>query len=277
MGRGDLHCHTTASDGFLSPRKLVLLAQEKGLSFLGVTDHDTMKGLEEAEKAGEELGVRIVPGLEISTDSTGEEIHILGYFCRPGFAPLEERLGEMREGRRGRIRQMVERLREAGLELTAEEVFRRVKGETPGRVHVAQTLLERGYVATVEEAFARYLDRGRPGYVPRPRLHPREAVGLVRRAGGTPVLAHPGLSRRELVLALLPELVEEGLQGIEVYYPEHRPEDTAAYLELCRRWDLIPTGGSDFHGPGHRGELGQVAVEEWVVEALRARSAASAP
>jgi len=277
MGRGDLHCHTTASDGLLPPRELVFLAREKGLSFLAITDHDTMKGLGEAEEAGREWGVRIVPGLEISTDSTGEEIHILGYFCRSGHGPLEEKMEEMREGRRARIVRMVEKLREAGLELAEEEVFARVKGETPGRVHVAQALLRRGYVATVEEAFSRYLSRGRPGYVPRPRLHPREAVSLVREAGGVPVLAHPGLGRRELVLAILPELLEEGLGGIEVYYPEHQPEDIALYSELCRRWDLIPTGGSDFHGPGHRGELGGVEVTEQVVEALRARSAASAP
>jgi len=263
-GGVDLHSHTTASDGLLAPRDLVKLAARQGVRVLAVTDHDSTSGLPEAMAEAVEHGIEIVPGLEINCDVPGAEIHVLGYYVDWQADWFEAFLAEQRAERRARVHRMVERLGELGVPLTAEEVFAICKEGSPGRPHVAQAMIKRGYVKSVREAFDRYLRSGGPANVPRRRLTPVEAVAVIRRAGGVPVFAHPGLAGRD---GLIPELVEAGLGGIETFYPEHSAGQIEAYSALCRRHDLVATGGSDYHGPqtGRAGTLGSpyVPVEVW--------------
>jgi 3',5'-nucleoside bisphosphate phosphatase len=262
--RVDLHSHTTASDGALSPRELVRLAARHRVSVLAITDHDSTEGLVEAIDEAAHHGVEIVPGLEINCDVPGAEIHVLGY-CVDWSAPwFQDFLREQRAERVARVHRIVERLTELGMPLTADEVFAVCKEGSPGRPHVAQAMIARGYVKSVREAFDRYLHAGGPANVPRRRLTPVDAVGVIRRAGGVPVLAHPGLADRD---EMIPELVAAGLAGIETYYPEHSVAQINAYRGLCRQHGLIATGGSDYHGAhtGRAATLGSPAVppEVW--------------
>ncbi len=271
-GRVDLHSHTTASDGTLAPRELVLAAVKRGVRVLAVTDHDSTGGLAEAmEEARAHPPLEIVPGLEINCDVEGAEIHVLGYFVDHGAPWFQAFLAEQRAERVARVHRIAERLAELGMPIDADEVFALVKEGSAGRPHVAQVMVNRGYVKSVREAFDKYLKTGGPANVPRRRLTPADAVKVIRKAGGVPVLAHPGLADRD---ELIPELVEAGLMGIEAYYAEHSAAQTREYLELCRRHDLVPTGGSDYHGPqsGRTNPLGSPAVpwESW--EALRRRA-----
>src|SRR5215510_12293756 len=205
------------------------------------------------------LGIEIVPGLEINCDVKGAEIHILGYCVDWQAEWFETFLAGQRAERAARVHRIVERLGELGLPLTADEVFAICREGSPGRPHVAQAMVNRGYVKSVREAFDRYLRSGGPANVPRRRLTPVEAVQVIRRAGGVPVLAHPGLANRD---EMIPELVAAGLAGIETYYPEHSVAQITTYLELCRRYWLAATGGSDYHGPhaGRTATLGSPAV-----------------
>lgn len=273
----DLHTHTTASDGTLAPEELVRRAAELGLDAVGITDHDTMAGLPEAEEAGRRSGIAVVPGVELSTDATGREVHILGYYCRADAEPLASLLAAMRAGREERVERILAALARAGVSLTREDVLAAAAGEAQrpeslGRPHVARALVQHGYAESVADAFARFLVPGKPGYVPRPKLHPADAVRCVRAAGGAAVLAHPGLVGDDSILT---ELLAAGLQGLEVWYPDHTPEQLQRYLRLCEDLGLIPTGGSDFHGRGERwAELGQVTAPSEVVERLAAAAQA---
>lgn len=240
---------------------------------LAITDHDSTEGLPEAlAEATAHPGLTIVAGLEINCDVPGAELHVLGYgidWQAPWFQDL---LREQRVERVARVHRMAERLAELGVVIDPAEVLA-VAGEgAPGRPHVAQVMVRRGYVRTVREAFDRYLRAGGPASVPRRRLAPADAVGVIRRAGGVPVLAHPGLAGRD---ELIPGLAEAGLLGLEVHYPEHTPGQVRRYLELCRRLDLVATGGSDYHGShtGRAGAPGTPAVPIQVWEDLRARMA----
>jgi len=263
-GGVDLHSHTTASDGALSPRELVKLAARHGVRVLALTDHDSVSGLPEAIEEAARHGVEIVPGLEINCDVPGAEVHVLGYCVDWQAEWFESFLTEQRAERTARVHRIVARLRELGLPLTAEEVFAICKEGSPGRPHVAQAMVNRGYVKSVREAFDRYLRAGGSANVPRRRLTPVEAVAVIRRAHGVPVLAHPGLANRD---ELIPELVQAGLAGIETYYPEHSAGQIEAYRNLCRQHDLVATGGSDYHGPqtGRAATLGSphVPIEVW--------------
>jgi predicted metal-dependent phosphoesterase TrpH len=243
----DLHAHTTASDGTLSPRELVRMAARHGVRVLAVTDHDSTGGLAEAmDEAGSLRPLEVVPGLEINCDVPGAEVHVLGY-CVDWEAPwFQEFLGAQREERRQRIYRIAARLAELGMPIDPEDVFALVKEGSAGRPHVAQAMVDRGYVKSVREAFDRYLSLNGPANVPRKRFTPVEAVRLIRRARGVPVLAHPGLANRD---ELIPELVEAGLSGIEAFYPEHSSGQITAYRDMCAQLGLIATGGSDFHGP----------------------------
>jgi len=258
-GGVDLHSHTTASDGARSPRELVRLAAKHGVRVLAVTDHDSTSGLPEAIDEAAHHGIEIVPGLEINCDVPGAEIHVLGYCVDWRAEWFEAFLAGQRAERTARVHRIVERLTELGVPLTAEEVFAICKEGSPGRPHVAQAMIKRGYVKSVREAFDRYLRADGPANVPRRRLTPIEAVAVIRRAHGVPVLAHPGLADRD---ALIPELVQAGLAGIETYYPEHSAGQIEAYRALCRTHDLVATGGSDYHGPhtGRASTLGSPHV-----------------
>jgi predicted metal-dependent phosphoesterase TrpH len=273
-GAVDLHSHTTASDGTFTPRELVQEAARRGVRVLAVTDHDSTEGLAEAiDEASRHAPLRIVPGIEINCDVDGGEIHVLGY-CLDYEAPwFQEFCRGQRAERRQRVHRMVARLAELGMPIDAEEVFALVQEGSAGRPHVAQVLVKRGHVKTVREAFDRYLHNGGPASAPRRKLTPEQAIGVIRKAGGVPVIAHPGLANRD---GMIPALVEAGLQGIESYYPEHAAWQTTAYLELCQRHGLVATGGSDYHGPtvGHAPHPGAHAVPTTAWEDLRARAVA---
>jgi hypothetical protein len=274
MSRGvDLHAHTTASDGALSPRELVRLAARHGVRVLAVTDHDSTDGLADAfDEAARHPPLTIVPGLEINCDVPGSEIHVLGYYLEHEAEWFQAFLREQRAERVARVRRIADRLAELGLPIDPAEVFAITGEGSPGRPHVAQVMVNRGYVRSVREAFDRYLHASGPANVPRCRLTSADAIGVIRRAGGVPVLAHPGLAGRD---ELVPELVDAGLMGIEVYYAEHSAPQTARYLDICRRLDLIATGGSDYHGlhTGRTNPPGTPAVAMAVWEALKERAA----
>ena len=259
-GGVDLHTHTTASDGTLSPRELVRAAARRGVRVLAVTDHDSTDGLRDAlAEAEQHRPLTIVPGLEINCDVPGAEVHVLGYLVDHEAAWFQDFLREQRAERVARVHRIAARLAELGLPIDPAEVFAIVKEGSAGRPHVAQVMVQHGYVKSVREAFDRYLHVNGPANVPRKRLTPAEAVQIIRRARGVPVFAHPGLADRD---ALIPELVEAGLMGIEAIYAEHSAAQTAHYQDLCRRHGLVATGGSDYHGErsGRTNPLGHPPV-----------------
>jgi 3',5'-nucleoside bisphosphate phosphatase len=273
-GAVDLHTHTTASDGTYAPRDLVAEAASRGVRVLAVTDHDSTEGLAEAiDEAERRRPLEIVPGIEINCDVEGAEIHVLGYLMDWQAEWFQDFCREQRRERRARIHRMVAQLAAIGMPLDADEVFAIVKEGSAGRPHVAQVMVARGYVKTVREAFDKYLGSGKPGHVPRKKVTPEDAVRIIRKAGGVPVFAHPGLADRD---ELIPGLIAAGLMGIECYYTEHSAAQRASYLQICKDHDLVATGGSDFHGPKVRAAtLGSPSVPMAAVDALRAKAALS--
>ncbi len=274
-GGVDLHAHTTASDGTLTPRELVGAAARRGVRVLAVTDHDSTDGLAEAmDEATKHPPLTIVPGLEINCDAPpvpgagGAEVHVLGYYVDHAAAWFQEFLREQRAERAARVHRIAARLAELGMPIDPAEVFAIVREGSPGRPHVAQVMVNRGYVKSVREAFDRYLHANGPANVPRERLTPADAVRVIRRAGGVPVFAHPGLADRD---ALIPELVAAGLMGIEAIYAEHSAAQIAHYTALCRAHGLVATGGSDYHGEksGRANPLGHPPVPMSVWEELK--------
>jgi 3',5'-nucleoside bisphosphate phosphatase len=263
----DLHAHTTASDGTFTPSELVQLAKEKGLAGVGITDHDTLQGIAEARQAARQLGVEIIPGVELNTEYKGREVHVLGYYVEEEDEAFQRLCASLREGRYQRAEKMIDQLRAAGIHITMEDVLKHATGEAIGRPHVARALIENRYCQSLPEAFEKYLTPGRPGYVERMKLHPAEAVKAILAANGCPVLAHPGLVGED---QLIRDLVKHGLKGLEVRHPDHTPAQIETYKAMAEQLGLIMTGGSDFHGKGaeHRGDLGTVTVGRPVVDAL---------
>lgn len=251
MGWIDLHLHTTASDGVLSPSEIVRYAREQGLQAVAITDHDTIDGNAEALDEGAKSGLEVISGVEISAQFDLGSMHILGFFIDIGNTALKERLSLLQETRAQRNPKMVEKLRELGVELSYDEILHASGGGQVGRPHFAQVLLRKGYVNTVQEAFDRYLGKGAPAYVNKFRFDPEEAMKLIREAGGIPVLAHPftlHIPSPHQLDALFGELVPLGLMGIEVFYPEHTKDQISLYKGLAQKHDLLVTGGSDYHG-----------------------------
>jgi predicted metal-dependent phosphoesterase TrpH len=267
----DLHTHSTYSDGLLSPTALVEEAAARGVRYLGLTDHDTVAGIAEAQAAGEKLGVEVIPGVELSTSlAGGEGVHLLGYFIDTTNRPLLAGLAEFAAARRERMARMIERLKLVGAAVDERRVQELAGHGTVGRPHLARALIEAGYAANIADAFDRYIGQGKPAYVPRPRVDPRNAIALVRAAGGVAVLAHPLWPGG--VESVLDRLIPFGLRGMEVDYGEYTPEDRAFLREIAIRRGLIATGGSDFHGlaMGSAGrELGSAPVPVAAVTALR--------
>ncbi|HEX6513587.1 MAG TPA: PHP domain-containing protein [Chloroflexota bacterium] len=269
--RVDLHSHSTISDGSERPETVVRKAAAAGVRFLALTDHDGTGGLDEAIATARQVdGMELIPGIELSAE---EGIHVLGYFIAYHDPALQATLGRLQEGREGRAHEMVERLAELGMPLEFERIKRIADGAI-GRPHVARAMLERGYVQTFAEAFDRWLAIGQPAYIPSEKLTAAQAIDMIRRAGGVASWAHPewpdGPHRYRPTEETLRQLVEAGLQGIEVYYFDHTPEAAERFLELARRYQLVPTGGSDYHGPEVRPvELGSVDVPEQTVDKLR--------
>jgi predicted metal-dependent phosphoesterase TrpH len=270
QNRVDLHIHSTASDGLFTPSEVVRLALERGLAVIALTDHDTLSGVAEAQHAAVGTGLEVITGVEVNSEGEWGDLHFLGYYVDPENGPLQERLRAMQHARLERAHRMLERLREMGMVLEWEEVRVLAGGDAVGRPHVARALLNRGYVKTLQEAFDRFLGNDGPAYVPRPRLTPPEVIQAINEAGGVPVIAHPAHSGLAAVRCI-PEFVGYGLRGVEVYYPDHSPEEVEMLLGLCQKYELLATGGSDFHGPGVKegASLGSVYVPLECVERLR--------
>jgi predicted metal-dependent phosphoesterase TrpH len=266
----DLHTHSLRSDGSLSPADLVKRAAARGVTIQALSDHDTLAGVAEAAATGTGLGVRIIPATELNTESEWGDAHVLGYFIDPNDAALEERLRWLRENRGKRIELMVANLNRLGYAVDLARVLEIAQGGALGRPHLAQALFEKGYVRSYDDAFDTLIAKDAPAYVARVGLDPFEAVALVRKHGGVPSLAHPGTVTG--LDELLPKLVAAGLAGIEAYYGSHSPEMTARCLARARELDLVPTGGSDFHGRGdHGADLGGVFVPPETIEHLESR------
>ncbi|MGQ9675985.1 MAG: PHP domain-containing protein [Chloroflexota bacterium] len=248
----DLHVHSTASDGVLSPEEVVQAALRSGLEIIGLADHDSTEGIPAALQASKGSPLAVWPAVEISTDVPRSEIHILGYFIRYRDKHFQSVLHALRQSRRERARRMVMKLAQMNLPVEWSRVLEFAGGGAVGRPHIAEAMRERGYVSSVAEAFSRYIGRNGPAYVERYKLTPVQAVALVVEASGLPVLAHP-LSVDEYGDQLdldktIPELAGAGLVGIEIYYPGYTEEERQLLLALAQKWKLIPTGGSDFHG-----------------------------
>jgi hypothetical protein len=275
----DLHSHTTASDGTYSPAQLVDEAGRTGVRILGITDHDTFSGYDQALPLARQAGLELVCGIELSTKLHGHSVHLLGYFLNAFLNPdgldvFRGWIGDLQASRRERNVRLVARLRELGLDITLEEVRARGGGMT-GRPHFAQLLLEKGYVSNLQEAFDEYLDEAAKGYVTRREPQFAEAVRQIRDAGGIASLAHP-VRLREDTAAILPGLRAAGLNAIEAYHSDHSPSQTALYLELAAQHGLLVTGGSDFHGAAKpeialgTGRGGNLKVPDDLVARLRA-------
>ena len=259
----DLHVHTTASDGTLTPEQAVAAAAESGVQVLGITDHDALHGIPAALAAGQRLGVTVVPGVEINTDYGETEAHILGYFVDHTSPGLNAALEDIRRRRLERARNIIARLSALGLGVDEQRVAEIAGDGSVGRPHVARALVEAGYVKTAGEAFARYLGRGRPAYVPRYRLTPQAAAQAIRAAGGLTVLAHPAKVGDDL---LVQALIDQGLDGLEAFHCDHSAAQARHYVQLARQRGLLVTGGTDSHGP-HSDRpvaIGAVRVPRWV-------------
>jgi 3',5'-nucleoside bisphosphate phosphatase len=247
MPKADLHLHTSVSDGKFTPAELVRRAAGTGITVMAITDHDNIDGIASAIEAAKQFpGLKVVPGVEISTEEPEGEVHVLGYFLDYHNKELLERLNNMRESRQGRAKKMVDKLAALGMPLDWKRVQEIAGTGTIGRPHIAQALLEKGYIATIREAFDKYIAWGGPAYVERDKMTPAEAVELILSAGGIPVLAHPFVSKDPE--NLIARLKQSGLIGIEAYYGEYKPEDVKKLVGLAEKYHLITTGGSDFHG-----------------------------
>lgn len=240
----DLHMHSTASDGALAPHDVVAAAANVGLAAIALTDHDTLAGVDEARYAGEALGVRVVAGIELSAHEGNKELHLLGLHLER-FDEIEQDLSQLRDARRTRAEQIVERLNALGLPITLDAVLTEAGNGAIGRPHVARVMVSRGWARDFRDAFDRYLGAGRSAYVPKQQFDVKDAIALVHRAGGLAVYAHPGPDATREHLA---SLTTAGLDGVEVLHPSHSAEDVARIGALADHLRLVPSGGSDWHG-----------------------------
>ena len=247
MPKADLHVHSTASDGRYSPAEIIRKAAEVGLTIIAISDHDTVNGIPDALSAAREFPqLRVIPAVEISTDIPNGEAHVLGYFIDYTNQDFKASLEQMRNSRLERAHKMVEKLRVMGFGIEWRRVREIAGNSTLGRPHIAQALLEKGYIESFKEAFSKYIGHGGPAYVEREKLTPAEAVQLVLKANGLPVLAHPlTVPDPEPTVK---ELKAFGMVGIEVYYADYPFEKVSSLLNLANKYNLIPTGGSDYHG-----------------------------
>ncbi len=265
MGKIDLHVHTTASDGSLTPTEVVREAANNGVHLLGIADHDCTDGVKEAEQAGRELGLAVVPAVELSVGSGPREIHVLGYYLEVEQSELQACLSRLRTARDTRNDRIIQRLRELGAPISLARVKEIAGDGSVGRPHIAQALVEAGHVSSISEAFSRFIARGRSAYVGRDRLSPAEASEVILAAGGLPVLAHPAKIGGRTAIA---EILDQGMKGIEVYHTDHDDRDAEMLLALAKERDLLVTGGSDSHGPHSDRPLtiGNVDIPAWVGE-----------
>jgi predicted metal-dependent phosphoesterase TrpH len=269
LGRVDLHVHSTASDGRLTPAEVIREAAEKGMSYIALADHDTVDGIAAARKAAKAFtGLSVIPGIEISTDIPQGEVHMLGYFIDYTDAELLAQLEDFKNSRLRRAEQMVAKLADLGVPVEWRRVLELAGSSTIGRPHIAQAMLEKGHIPSFKDAFDEYLGHGKPAYVEREKMLPAEAVGIIVKARGLPVLAHPLTT--EDPEGLVAELKPAGLVGLEAYYNGYSDEEVEGLLALAQKHGLIATGGSDFHGiePDEETAIGGADVPLEAVERL---------
>ena len=266
--RIDLHTHTTASDGQDTPAELVSFASQQGVSILGVTDHDTVAAIPELQVLADSAGIILVPGVELSTTVDFAEVHVLGYFVDVEDPDFTSALDALAQNRLSRIIRMIEKIRNLGYPIDGDAIVAQAEFGSIGRPHVARALMDIGAVKDVSEAFDRFLKAGRPGYVPRDPFMPEDAVRLLASNNAIPVLAHPYSTRD--IEGTVKRLVPEGLKGLETYYAEYSPNEHEHIRRIADDWELIPTGGSDYHGVGFREGrvLGSAPVPEETAERL---------
>jgi predicted metal-dependent phosphoesterase TrpH len=245
MKFADLHLHTQFSDGTFTPEELVLQAQNHGLACIALTDHDTVEGCARAAAACSAVKMEFIPGAELTAEHEDTEVHILGYFLDTQNSVLLKRLAKFQADRHNRILGMVAALNKLGIPLKAESVFELANCKSPGRPHVARTLVKEKLIGSLDEAFERFLKKGKPAWVPKSKMSALEGVELIHQAGGLAVMAHPGLNRTD---DIIPALVEAGLDGIECFHTKHSTAMSERYLELADKHHLLVTGGSDCHG-----------------------------
>jgi predicted metal-dependent phosphoesterase TrpH len=262
----DLHLHTDRSDGILSPEQIVVQANRNGLSTIAITDHDTLDGIKPAMSAGKRHNVEIIPGLELSAESEGDEIHILGYLMDWQKEQLLERLYEFREARQRRALKIIDKLKQLGLSIQNSDVFDQTYSNYVGRPHLAVAIVKNGYADTISDAFQRFIGNNAPAYIPKEAFSPSEAIKLILDAEGIPVLAHPSVLKRDV----LGELVSYGLMGIEAFHSYHTSTLSDYYCDLARQHNLLVTGGSDYHGfENSRRSMGDVKIPYEYVESLK--------
>lgn len=247
----DLHVHTTASDGTMSPAEVVRYAKNKGLRTIAITDHDTIVGIAEGLQEGRKLGLEVIPGVELSVDFAKGTMHLLGYYIDHTCVELLEKLTVVQRARAERNLKIVEKLRGLGIDIDLSEVKEVPEHGQIGRPHFAYTMVQKGYAQNIQDAFDRYLRKGGPAYVEKFKFSPEEAMSVIHKAGGVTVLAHPftlNLLQLQDLEPVIVELKKNGLDGIEVYYPEHSEGQMKVYRTLAKKHGLLLTGGSDFHG-----------------------------
>ncbi|MBW5444685.1 PHP domain-containing protein [Cohnella sp. CFH 77786] len=276
MSRADLHTHTTASDGRHRPAEVVRMAKEAGLAAVAITDHDTVAGVAEALAAGAEYGIRVIPGVEISTSAEGKDIHILGYGFAPDDPVLLDRLVSLRQVRARRNAEIVAKLNALGVEIAMDEVEREASASprgdgSIGRPHMAGVLVRKGYAKDMRDAFNRYLAEGAAAYANPPRIGPLDAVRWIHEAGGAAIVAHPGLYRND---RLVLELLDGGADGLEAHHSDHDVAMERHYKTLAKSRGKLVTGGSDFHGTREgivfHGRVGNRTVDAVVLDRLLA-------
>lgn len=265
----DLHMHSHHSDGFFSPEDVVKKASEKGLDVISFTDHDSINSLKEAIKAGKKYGVEIIPGVEISTDISDREIHILGYFIDPKNQELEHYLSFFREERLKRAARIVSKLNSLGINITLDDVVDKAGNGAVGRPHIAHAMKEKGAISSYFEAFNKYIGNGGPAYERKVHVSPQSAFKIISDAGGLSFIAHPG----NLPEYIIKELIDAGVDGIEVVHPSHLPHKVKYYRGIVNEYFLLESGGSDFHGGDRNDEdnLGKYFINVSAVDAMRTR------
>lgn len=265
----DLHTHTNYSDGYYSPDKLIKKVHNQGITVLSITDHDSTNGIAEAMDYANKFGIEIVPGVEISSDIRDTEVHILGYFIDPKNKELEHYLNFFREERFKRAVRIVKKLNILGLDITIDEVMKFAKNSAVGRPHIAQALLEKGQVKSFFEAFYKYIGNHAPAYERKVHLSPQSAFKIINDAGGLSFIAHPG----NMPEILIKELIDAGVDGIEVIHPSHSPEQVRFYRGIVNEYFLLESGGSDFHGGKREDDdnLGKYYTNSKVIDAMRTR------
>jgi len=263
----DLHIHTTFSDGSSTVKEVLETAYSKGIKAISITDHDCTDAYPYAFELGAQLGIEVIPGVELSSEIDGTDIHVLGYFIDPNNEILAGRLSEMKDARYYRAKKMVENLNKQGIDLRFETVLSIAGVGAIGRPHIAAAMLKEELVYSFREAFEKYIGYGSPSYVEKLKMEPKEVFDLVKQSGGVPVLAHPGVTQ---VDERIPEFIREGLLGIEVYHTEHPTSAERHYTRIAKKHHLAITGGSDFHSNNHnKSEIGIPLVPYSTVKSLK--------